>query len=106
MNAVILWNAFDLAGFQIRKPFTTAIKGLNIMVPEMISAVISAFFKKLYLEVGLVSTREQVVFAVLGEMFRHPQFSYLKEMLIIFLKRDLKQMQPALTNVLQLINSF
>ncbi|MEP7167717.1 MAG: tetratricopeptide repeat protein, partial [Candidatus Woesebacteria bacterium] len=53
VNTGILWKVFDLSGFQIRQPFTTAVKGLNIMVPPVLAAVISAFFKKLYLESGL-----------------------------------------------------
>lgn len=106
INAEILWKIFDLSGFMIRKPFTTALKGLHIMVPEIIAAVISAFFKKLYLEAGLTTTREQTVLSVIGEIHLRPDFQHLKKLIAVFVKNDFKLMQPAQKSIVQLLNCF
>jgi transcription elongation GreA/GreB family factor len=106
INAEVLWKTFDHAGFQLRKPFTTAVKGLNILVPGMLCAVISVFTKKLFLESGLTLTREQTLLCIFGEIAKRPDFGELKKMLITFLREDLKFMPTVLDNTLQLVNSF
>ncbi len=106
LNSGILWKVFDIAGFQIRKPFTTAIIGLNIMVPQMLTSVISSFFKKLYLETGLTLTREQTVLAVLSQVSQRPDFLQIKKMLLINLQRDLRLMQPAIESIIQILKYF
>lgn len=101
-----LWSAFDLAGFQLRKPFTTAVKGLIILIPKFSADVLATFLRKLYLEAGLTLTREQTILFVMGEISKRSDFPVVKNLLLKHIEKQFRYLPNFQDEVLGLINAF
>jgi tetratricopeptide (TPR) repeat protein len=101
-----LWAAFDMAGFQLQRPFTVAVKGLTIMTAPYCAAAIIFFLKKLYLHAGLTVTRQQTAFLLLHEASQKADFSYIKNLLIAGIEKEFKLLPTCKDEVLAMINEF
>ncbi len=95
LTADLLWRAFDASGFQIRKPFTIAVKGLLIIQPPFTAFHIATFLKKLYLNSGLSLTREQTTLHIFNEVSKHQQFEVLKNLLRGAIRREFQLLPPS-----------
>ena len=106
LSADQLWQSFDNSGFQIGKPFTVAVQGLLIMRPEFCAYHLAVFFKKIYLESGLATTKQQTILYVINVMMRRNDFIHLKELLIVAIKKEFRLLQNFKDDILQLLSAF
>lgn len=101
-----LWNCFDISGFQIRKPFNIAVKGLLILVPHSCAINLAAFLRKLYLEAGLTVTRQQTVLFVFGEISKRHDFASVKNLLIKSIVKEFRFLPNFKDELLELLQAF
>jgi tetratricopeptide (TPR) repeat protein len=106
VSADILWQSYDASAFQLKKPFTTAAKGLIIMLPEPCSKQLAAFLKKLYLSNFLVSTREQVVLYLSEVVSSRADYIILKSILVKDINEDFRLLSIFRKEVLELLTAF
>jgi tetratricopeptide (TPR) repeat protein len=102
----VLWKCFDASAFQLRRPFTVAVKGLNIMLLQPCASELAKFLKQLYLSKLLAGSREQIILFVLNEVFSRKDYSQLKRILPAFIQREFFLLPQFKKNVLELINTF
>jgi tetratricopeptide (TPR) repeat protein len=81
LAAGVLEKTFAIAAFKIKKPFTTAVKGLLMTVPQQAVLHTLTFAKEIYLNQGLAITRDQIILFLLRELSAHAQFPLIKKML-------------------------
>lgn len=101
-----LWECYDNSGFQLVKPFTVAVKGLLVMRTEFSALHLAHFLKRLYLQSGLVTTREQTILFILNEISSRPDFDRLKQMLVLVIGREFRVLPNFKDDILQLLNAF
>ncbi|MEI9911761.1 MAG: hypothetical protein WDO71_20195 [Bacteroidota bacterium] len=101
-----LWECFDNSGFQLGKPFTVAVKGLLVMRTEFSALHVAHFLKRLYLQSGLATTREQTILFILNEISARQDFDRLKQMLILVIGREFRMLPNFKDDILQLLNVF
>jgi tetratricopeptide (TPR) repeat protein len=106
VNSEILWLCFDASGYRIRKPFTVAVKGLLIMVPQPCAQQLAEFIKKLYLSNILATTREQVLLYVFREVSTRVDYASSKQLLISAISKELSLVPQFRKDVLELLGAF
>jgi hypothetical protein len=99
-------KSFEYSEFQIRKPFTVAVKGQLILNPLLAAANVVRFVKGLYLNSGLVLTRDQVILFVLTELVAHQQFPLIKRTMQILIPNEFKLMPIQAESFLNLLGGF
>ncbi len=102
----LLWKLFDQSGYQLCKPFTTAVKGLLIMMPVHCADTVVVFSKLLYMHVNIASSREQVIQLILQELSAHPAFVTIKVFIIGFTNIHFKLLQKQAQEFLRIVNHF
>lgn len=106
ITSAVLWHCFDVSGFQLRKPFTVAIKGLNIMLLQPCANELSKFLKQLYLSKLLAGPREQIILFILSEVFSRKDYLQLKTILPAFIQKEFFLLPQFKNDILGLINMF
>ncbi len=101
-----LWKAFDLSGYQVRKPFSVAVKGLLIMLPHHATSNVAKFFRSLYLETALSVSREQTVLYLLSEISARADFSILKPLLIGYINDQFRLLPEHRKDLFNLLRAF
>ena len=101
-----LWECFDNSGFKLGKPFNTAVKGLLVVNSDFCALHLAHFLKKLYLQSGLATTREQTILLILNEISARSDFDRLKQMLILAIGREFRMLPNFKDDILQLLNTF
>ena len=106
VTADLLWRAFEGSGFQIRKPFTIAVKGLLIIQAAFAAIHITQFLKKLYLNSGLTLTREQTTIHIFNEVSKHHQFDILKSLLRPSIRKEFRLLPNLEVDILDILSKF
>lgn len=104
--ADILWQCFDAGAFQIRRPFTTAVKGLIIMLSLACAQQLTEFLKKLYLSNILSTTREQVLLYVFKEVSARHDFATIKKQLIDTINEEFNLLPLSGKDILELLSAY
>lgn len=71
MSGRQLIELFDESGFQIKRPFTRAVKNLAILQPNLIAEAVAEFMKEVYLNVGIVTQRKLIFLYLLDEINKY-----------------------------------
>ena len=96
----------ELSAFQIRKPFTVAIKGLLILKEEYTAYHTVIFIKDIYLNTGLITTREQIILFVFTELSYRRDFLTLKKLLKSKIEAEFHLLQNFKDDLLHLLSAF
>jgi len=102
----IFWQSFDASGFQLRRPFTIAAKGLIIMAPQTCAQQLAGFLKKLYLTNILATTREQILLYVFREISTRNDYSTVKNLLIRAIDKEFILLPHYRKDILELLSAF
>jgi hypothetical protein len=105
-TAEILWQCFDANGLKLSRPFTTAVKGLIIMVPQACAQQTTVFLKRLYLANILATTREQILMYVFREVATRNDYLSVKKLLILAINKEFNLLPHFRTNILELLSAF
>lgn len=101
-----LWQSFDATGFQLGKPFTIAVNGLMVMRPEFCAMHLTHFLKKLYLETGLITTKEQTILFILNQISKRNDFVTLKKNLTLTIEKEFRLIPNFKDDIFQILNLF
>lgn len=102
----LLWKIFTDAGFKVQKPFTTAVKGLQIMLPLYAANTVVFFAKELSLNLNLPETKEQILLFVLSELSRHAEYAKIKTMIPSLTEIHFKVLQKQAMEFMGLFSNF
>lgn len=102
----LLWTAFDKAGFNLKKPFLTAIKGLCVLLPAAIAQFAASFFKRLYLNTGLIVIRQQTVHVILQELRSKNEFEQIRQLLLAQIYVQFRLLPGQRDELLMLVSNF
>jgi len=106
VDSIQLWKAFDLSGYQVRNPFSVAVKGLFMMQPLPAALNIAKFLKSLYLETALSISREQTVLYLLSEISARADFDILRSKLIDYINDQFRLLPEHRKNLFHLLRAF
>lgn len=106
LSADDLWNLFDESGFQMRAPFTRAVRGLRAMSIPFCAQTIALFARRLYLNIAIDSTRHHTLLLLLSEAKANPAFQAVRAMLVAMIKREFRIMPIQCEEVLSLIQTL
>jgi hypothetical protein len=96
-----IWNAFNSCGFQIIKPFTTAVKSFSILLPDFAANRTAEFLKMLW--VNLTSESTLFIFnEIAGRKDSHTVFPLLR----LAFRQEFFLLPIQLKAVLELLNAF
>jgi tetratricopeptide (TPR) repeat protein len=101
-----VWDAFDKAQFQIRKPFTTAAKTFSILLPAFASQYAAQFLKRVYTEITVDAMRTPLTLYVFSELLSRPDSKKIAEILVLFIVSEFRLLPIQLVEVLQLLDSM
>ncbi len=101
-----LWQLYDLSGFKIQSPFTRAIRGLRILNAEFAARAISSFSKKVYLNINLPESRDQVFQFALRTIRQRKDFNSIKANLQVIIERDFTLMPQQKADFKHLLSAF
>jgi tetratricopeptide (TPR) repeat protein len=106
LSGELLWKAFDASGFKMARPFTVAVKGYLIMQLGPTAQFLTYFLKKLYLESGLATTREQTVMYIFNEIATRKDFDQLKKLMIQRIQIEFTYLPTCKDDILELLSAF
>jgi hypothetical protein len=106
VSAQTFLKCFEHSEFQVRKPFTVAVKGLLLSNPLHASASVVHFIKKLYLNQGLALTRDQVILYILTELSMHQSFPEIKRTMLMLISNEFRLMPIQAKDFINLLNNF
>lgn len=101
-----LWNSFEAAGFQIRRPFEAAAHGLLVMSSEYCIYHSVKFLKKLCIEAGLSTTRKQISLYIFQVVARRKDFNHIKERMIAYIQSVFALLPRVKDELISLVTSI
>ncbi len=83
-----LWELFDESGFRVRAPFTRGLRGLLMFDTKYTANAIASFAKQVYLNIFVVSTRENVLQHVLRGIKKRNDYDRIKELILRIIENE------------------
>lgn len=78
----VVWNALEMAGYNNRKPFTTAALGILILKAEYLPVLLDALLYQLYTSYQTVINRSSLMRTVMKALSSHTDILWIKTMLL------------------------
>ncbi len=101
-----LWQCFEFAGCQLRKPFTVAIRGLLILKMEYCVFHSINFLKTLYLSQSLATTKQQASLYLIQIITKHKDYENIKKQMRAAIQEIFRLLPQIQDELLQLLNLF